>query len=200
MSYQITDIYDSYNLNGVNMIRAYVECDTFSDLPPLQLDTLLFMAIGSTAHVIATNKVYAMQTGGAWIEQDEASRMDVYTTAQTDALIADARADASAELAAALVNVQTTNITNVITATADSPFSLNDLTQVGSYQYTAASIPYITGIPAGVTNPARVDVIALPAARRQQILRPTGGTPAVYIRNSTGAGFQSWYSVGVTAV
>lgn len=200
MSYQITEVYDTYNMNGSNLVRAHAECDTFADLPPLQLDTLLFMAIGSTAHVIATNKVYAMQTGGAWIEQDEASRMDVYTTAQTDALIADARADASAELAAALINVQTTNITNVITATADAPVSIGDITQVGSYQYTAASIPYITGIPAGVTNPARLDIIALPAARRQQILRPTGGTPAIYIRNSTGAGYQSWYQISVAAV
>ncbi|HBI84792.1 MAG TPA: hypothetical protein DDX71_00675 [Ruminococcus sp.] len=78
-------------------------------------------------------------------------------------------------------------IATVISATQASRADLNTLTKYGSYQYTTQDIPYIDNLPTGVSSPGRIDVIVLPAARRQQILRTTGGAAQIIVRNSTSA-------------
>lgn len=69
-------------------VRVMLECDDVSDLPasPTAI-TGYTMTAGSKAHVIADNTIYCMNSTGTWIIQDEASRMDVYTKAETDAVI-----------------------------------------------------------------------------------------------------------------
>lgn len=189
MSAVITEIYKGYRDSvGNNVIQARIACDTFADLPAATAFPGFLLAIDSSALIIDVASEYRLSSAGVWYLYQPGAA-DVYTKQQTDDLLAEA-----------LRNVQTTNITNTIEATAEAPFSVDTLTQVGSYQYTSASLPYISGLPTGVNNPARIDVIALPAARRQQILRPTGSIPSIYIRNSTGAGYQAWYTVSLAPV
>jgi hypothetical protein len=183
MSYRITDVFDTYNMNNVNVIRAHAECDTFSDLPPLQLETLLFMGIGSTAHVIATNKLYAMQTGGAWIEQDEAARMDVYTSGQVDALLS--------EKIGFPYGVE-------IIAETPGAADLNDYTTRGTYHSTAASAQNTLNTPKspnGAITGYRLDVLQLSETLCTQILRTNGAECYIFVRNQTTTGFTPWYNL-----
>lgn len=92
MSYLLTSIKPVMTADASDTtmtVRVMMECDTVSDLPasPTAI-TGYTMTAGSRAHVIADNTIYCMDSTGAWIIQDEASRMDVYTKAQTDAAIA----------------------------------------------------------------------------------------------------------------
>lgn len=75
---------------------AELECDTVADLAVLNpLDTSTFIypsvmfVLPTTAHIIDGNKMYAMKSDGTWVIQDEASRMDVYTTAEVNQLLTD---------------------------------------------------------------------------------------------------------------
>lgn len=79
-----------------NTYYAEFECDTQSDLPArvVTIDTetvkgSITLVMGSKAHCIDTNKEYKMKSDGTWVEQDEASRMDVYTTSQVNQLLED---------------------------------------------------------------------------------------------------------------
>lgn len=75
-----------------------LECDSFSDIPtPTTIISGTTAVMGSEAHTIDTNKLYMMQSDGTWVEQDEASRMDVYTTSQVNQLLED-MADAQANI------------------------------------------------------------------------------------------------------
>lgn len=69
-------------------IRAHLECDTLSDLPSTATDIAGYtLEIGSDAHIIQDNTVHMMLSDGTWVIQDEASRMDVYTKAETNNLV-----------------------------------------------------------------------------------------------------------------
>ena len=60
----------------------------FADFATTFPDVVFVMS--SRAHVIADNTIYMMKSDGTWAIQDEASRMNVYTKPQVDALIQDA--------------------------------------------------------------------------------------------------------------
>ena len=81
----------------------YLELDSdsdFDDLDPSSSNYPFsdFIIIqGSEAHVIGTNKMYMMQSDGTWVIQDEASRMDVYTTGEVNQLLTD-MADAQSDV------------------------------------------------------------------------------------------------------
>lgn len=87
MSRKIIETFWSWYNAGIDRteIRALIECDTLTDLPSQDALSGYRLTIGTTAHVIDTNAVYMMQSGGAWKVQSAGT--DVYTKAETDALI-----------------------------------------------------------------------------------------------------------------
>jgi hypothetical protein len=87
MSRKIIETFWSWYNSGIDRteIRALIECDTLTDLPSQDALSGYRLTIGTTAHVIDTNAVYMMQSGGAWKVQS--AGIDVYTRAETDALI-----------------------------------------------------------------------------------------------------------------
>lgn len=92
-------------------ILCLLECDTVSDLPA-QPATGYNWIVGSKAHVVQDNTMYAFKSSGTWVIQDEASRMNVYTKDETDQAIEDAID--TAEAAQAIIDgSQDTKITNL---------------------------------------------------------------------------------------
>lgn len=87
MSRKIIETFWSWYNAGIDRteIRALIECDTLTDLPSQDALSGYRLTIGTTAHVIDTNAVYMMQSGGAWKVQSAGT--DVYTKAETDALV-----------------------------------------------------------------------------------------------------------------
>lgn len=73
---------------GYAQIVAHIEADTAADAPARTDFVGYYLMSGSTMHDIAENTIYCMNSAGTWYIQDEASRMDVYTKAQTDDAIA----------------------------------------------------------------------------------------------------------------
>jgi 50S ribosomal protein uL3 len=88
MSRKIIETFWSWYNSGIDRteIRALIECDNLTDLPSQDALSGYRLTIGTTAHVIDTNAVYMMQSGGSWKVQSAGT--DVYTKAETDALIA----------------------------------------------------------------------------------------------------------------
>lgn len=88
MSLKIVETYWSwYNTAlSVTEIRCLIECDTLLDLPGINSITGYKLTIGTVAHVIDTNSLYMMQSGGAWSVQ--AAGTDVYTRSQIDTMLA----------------------------------------------------------------------------------------------------------------
>ena len=74
---------NDYN-TGIPIIYGHFECDSVTDLPA-QNQTTYKIGIGSTAHIIDTNAEYAITSAGIWYVQT--AGIDVYTKAQTDALL-----------------------------------------------------------------------------------------------------------------
>ena len=85
----------------IQTAQVSFECDTEADLPNQvyhdDANSKLTLVMGSTAHTIGSNKMYEMKSDGTWIVQDEASRMDVYTTSEVNQLLED-MADAQANI------------------------------------------------------------------------------------------------------
>ena len=82
-----------------------------------------------------------------------------------------------------------------LTATQDNPIDLDTITTVGTYFATSGDLTYITNAPFapnGILNPIRLDVIALASGRRQQIVRPTGGSGDVFVRNNLSGTWGAW--------
>lgn len=100
MSRKIIETFWSWYNSGIDRteIRALIECDTLTDLPSQDAITGYRITIGTKAHVIDTNAVYMMQSGGAWKVQSAGT--DVYTKAETDALIQDSKDYADGLIAA----------------------------------------------------------------------------------------------------
>lgn len=66
-----------------------ISCDSEADLPAQSGGISgYFLEQGSTAHAIQENTIHCITSGGAWIRQDEASRMDIYTKQQIDQMLA----------------------------------------------------------------------------------------------------------------
>lgn len=180
----ITKIYYTSRQASGLIARVHLECDTPQDLPATRTFAGYTMIIGSTAHVISTNHLYMMQSGGSWIRQDAASRMDVYTTGQVDELIAGRIPyEYGVEIVAAAAGDQ----------------DLDNYDQPGTYNSTAASAQNTLHTPAapnGAITGYRMDVMQVSATLVQQILRENGASCYVYIRNSTtGGSWSPWYQV-----
>lgn len=81
--------YSLADLSDQSLIVAQIECDEYADLPGISDFTGRTLVKGSTAHVIADNTIYELNSAGNWIRQDDAGRFNVYTRAEVDDLIDD---------------------------------------------------------------------------------------------------------------
>lgn len=88
MSRKIIQVFWSWYNSGISRteVRCMIECDTLTDLPGVDAITGYRLTIGTQAHVIDTNAVYMMQSGGSWKVQSAGT--DVYTKAQIDTMMA----------------------------------------------------------------------------------------------------------------
>lgn len=91
-----------------------ISCDTIADLPA-QAGGIpgYYLEQGSTAHVIADNTIYTLNSSGVWMIQDEASRMDVYTKTEIDNKFSDYTTTAAQNL---IDGAQDADISNLQTA------------------------------------------------------------------------------------
>lgn len=89
MSYLVNDVMAEYTdrSTGNRQIRAYIIADTAADLPVNT--TALTWLLGSYAKTVDTGDEYYINSSGSWILQPSSSAFsNVYTKAETDALLA----------------------------------------------------------------------------------------------------------------
>ena len=167
MSLKIVQVFWSWYNSGISRteVRCLIECDSLTDLPGVDAITGYRLTIGTQAHVIDTNAVYMMQSGGAWKVQSAGT--DVYTKSQIDTMMAakqdtltfddtpttgsnnPVKSKGIKDYVDTAVSDKIT-ITNIlgagqrITATADAPIDLDDMTTVGRYNWLAASAANMT--------------------------------------------------------
>lgn len=103
------------------------EGDTTADFPGLNDITGLTIAQGSKFHCITDNTIYAMDSAGNWIIQDDASRMDVYTKAETNAAIAAGVAPLDTWINY-LLNCTCKNLLDVFSASSGTSATINGVT------------------------------------------------------------------------
>lgn len=80
---------DTYvHIRAGNLQYTGISCDTVSDLPA-QAGGIsgYYLEQGSTAHVIADNTKYMIDSDGNWILQDTSPYKDIYTKSQVDNLL-----------------------------------------------------------------------------------------------------------------
>lgn len=80
---------DTYvHIRAGNLQYTGISCDTVSDLPAQAGGiTGYYLEQGSTAHVIADNTKYMIDSGGNWILQDTSPYSNVYTKTEVDNLL-----------------------------------------------------------------------------------------------------------------
>lgn len=180
MSRKIIQVFWSWYNSGIDRteVRCMIECDSLTDLPGVNAITGYRLTIGTTAHVIDTNSVYMMQSGGAWKVQSAGT--DVYTKAQIDTMMA-AKQDTltfddtpttgsnnpvkSKGIKSYVDTAVSDKITMLnilgagmrITATSANPLSFNDapFTSVGRFNWLSASTPHITNCPTYIGGVAK---------------------------------------------
>lgn len=169
MSAIITDIYKGYRDSaGNNVIQARIACDTFADLPTSTAFAGAVLAIDSQAIVIDVASEYRLDSVGVWhLYQPGAA--DVYTRAQTDALLAG-------------------RIPYSLPQTIPAAGDLDTYTDPGTYdiQPGAAHTP-VTG------SGGRLDIIRLSGSIVQQRFSGTGSTTRLYARNLSTASPLAWH-------
>lgn len=141
---------------------AGISCDTVADLPAQAGGiTGYYLEQESTAHVIEDNTIYTLDSNGTWILQDEASRMDVYTKAETDTEISNAVSPLSAWISK-LLDYTCKNLLDVFSASSGTQTTINGVTWTvhkdgtvtadsGGNPATANSFFYIWGNPTNVS-------------------------------------------------
>ena len=92
-----------------------ISCDSESDLPA-QAGGIpgYFLEQGSTAHAISENTIHTITSSGAWIKQDYASRMDVYTKTEIDTKFADYTTTAQQTLIDGAQDADITALQNIL--------------------------------------------------------------------------------------
>lgn len=169
MAYRIMkQIQTQLNVPGdtTTHVIVYMECDSTSDLPATPTSiTGLTLEIGSRAHIIEDNTIWMMTSSGTWYQQDEASRMNVYTKPEIDDMIDDENRHLDLLFRSGCKNIlnvwgQTSQLINGIqwTINNDGTVRANGLATADSALYIwrnafpPPQINYpimITGLPAG---------------------------------------------------
>lgn len=142
----------SYFFNGVTFLdksvnfspqgaKVSISCDAVSDLPTaadIVSDYDVTPLIGSTAQVVNDSAVYIMNSGGTWIKSEPPEFKNVYTKAETDAIIAGLDAPSVGGTGAYIMKISETD--GIISATvgtldtAPANGSDNPITSGGVYQ------------------------------------------------------------------
>lgn len=80
---------DTYvHIRAGNLQFPGISCDTVSDLPAQSGGiTGYYLEQGSTAHVIADNTEYMIDSGGNWILQDTTPYNNIYTKSEIDSIV-----------------------------------------------------------------------------------------------------------------
>ena len=121
--------------------KVSISVDTAADLPTaatIQTDRSVTPIIGSTAQVINENAVYTLNSSGTWIKYESSPFSDVYTKAETDAIIASLDAPSVGGTGAYIQRISETD--GIITATVGTidivptSGSGNPITSGGVYQ------------------------------------------------------------------
>lgn len=142
MSYLVNEIMADYTdrSTGNRQIRAYIVADTAADLPANT--TALTWLLGSYAKTVDTGDEYYINSSGSWILQPSSSAFsNVYTKAETDALLAPIDA---------AVNTQESSLVNLIDTGGKNRLKLSgsDVTGYGiqcTFDYTDGTI-HLNGI------------------------------------------------------
>lgn len=77
-----------YDAQGNRYIWAHLECDSAADLPApdyFKSDAAAILAMGSTAHTIAENAGYELNSGGVWMLQEPGTA--AYTKSEVDSMM-----------------------------------------------------------------------------------------------------------------
>ena len=80
---------DTYtHIRAGNVMNAGISCDTTADLPA-QAGGIsgYYLEQGSTAHVIADNTTYTINSSGTWVLQDTSPYNNIYTKSEIDDII-----------------------------------------------------------------------------------------------------------------
>lgn len=184
---------------GKRIITAHFECDTVSDLPALVQSTYI-ARIGSTAHIIENNSLYAVKSNGVWVVQETGT--DVYTKSQIDTMFA-GKADTATTLAGygitnaytktqtdtAIANATADKITMLnilgagtrITATENARIDIHGLTNVGRYNWLSASAQYLDNCPITTGGIVVVEFIQSSNRIKQTITPVTHTNPVFYV-------------------
>lgn len=114
------------DLSDQSLIVAQIECDTLADLPEVSDFPGRTLVKGSEAHVIDGNKIFELNSFGAWIQQEQSAFADVYTKSQVDSIARDLDAIISLEAnerknqIAALIDSGAKNRLNVFATASQS--------------------------------------------------------------------------------
>lgn len=135
MSFYLLNVQNPENdyTMGKRIITAHFECDTVADLPALVQSTYI-ARIGSTAHIIENNSMYAVKSNGVWYIQETGT--DVYTKSEVDTLLS-GKADTATTLAGyGITNAYTKmQVDTAITNAVSGKITIADVFGVGNNPY-----------------------------------------------------------------
>jgi len=96
--------------------------------------------------------------------------------------------EAEIDAVEAAIAAEAAKIAKKMSMTCDTEITSGDadcIVNIGSYYFSADSIQNIDNLPSGLSVASRLEVVELPCDLRQQIIRVSSSTPAIYVRNST---------------
>ena len=171
-----------------NVCYAVFACDTISDLPQKEYSASITLAQGSKAIVISTGKKYMMQSDGTWSEQpsEHINSGDYYDKTAVDGMINNIESE--------LPDKETYSYGTFLEGNID----LNDITDLGTYNTTAANAATMNNAPKspnGAITGFRMDVEQLSETLVTQIVRTNGAECYIFVRNQTTNGFTPWYNI-----
>ena len=191
----------SYYFNGITTLDrtsnyspqgavVQVTVDAGSDLPTvadIQTDYGYTPIIGSTAYVVGDSQTYMMDSSGTWILQQTSPYSDVYTEAETDALIAGLQ-----------TQIDGLNICSLtaIDENAARPYTIRDL-DFGRWVRTQ-NMTQCTDPPSDLAGAYIVYVETARVTNSRKMIRlypvTTGAATKWYLTVETGAGvWTNWY-------
>lgn len=207
-----------YDSQGNRYIWAHLECDSAADLPApdyFKADAAAILAMGSTAHTIAENAGYELNSGGVWMLQEPGTA--AYTKAETDALLSEKQdllvlgENFDAEPTSGSVNpVRSGGVVNytfgAAAAIIPSGANLNSYIDPGAYRCESNAIA-ATLVNCPTANGFRMEVkstIASAATGYQlQFIYPNNANGEFFMRRRGSASsgtWSSWFKFQGTAV